>query len=187
MYKLTYGAWLEMNLRAYNVDIPTAISCLDYQPFILSDDVQTGVAYSLVGCGDPRINPQLIFYKDRIASSMWMDATDANTRLRAMYDDILDEIARIFPGGSLLDVACNNGYFPVGAELRGMHGVGSDIGVQYARSIEFLNRTLGTTAKFQHKPYNSQSHCLPIDDKFDVVVVSAIMCHMPDPLHLLKA
>jgi SAM-dependent methyltransferase len=175
-----------MDLRAYNVDVLAAVSCLDYQPFVISEDVQTGVAYSWVGSTDPRISPQLVFYKNK-SPLIWAAAADANARLRAMYDDILNELAKRFPGGTLLDIACNNGYFPIGAELRGMHGIGSDLGSQYAQSINFLNRILGTKAEFWHKPYDSRKHYLPIAGKFDVVVISAIMCHMPDPLHLLKA
>jgi SAM-dependent methyltransferase len=111
-----------------------------------------------------------------------------------MYEDILDEIALRCPGGSLLDVACNNGYLPVGAELRGMRGTGIDGGRHYSRSVKFLNDRLGTRARFVHGRYDSRSHRLartrlwPLGrETFDVSVVSAIVCHMPDPLNFLAA
>ena len=37
------------------------VSVLNYQPFVLADDVQTGVGYSLLAPGDPRVNPPLVF------------------------------------------------------------------------------------------------------------------------------
>jgi SAM-dependent methyltransferase len=104
-----------------------------------------------------------------------------------MYEDILDEIAQRFSGKTLLDVACNNGYFPIGAELRGMHGTGIDLG-DYGPAVELLNNVLGTKARFVHAPYDSRTHELPSDlGKFDVTVMSAIMCHLPDPLYFLAA
>jgi hypothetical protein len=123
------GQW-DMDLRPYlpSTDrVERAAGVLNYQPFMLSDDVQTGVAYSFVNGGDPRVSPPLLFRR-RDFEDRWDAITDANARLRAMYDDLLDEVATLFPGGSLLDVACNNGYFPVGAELRGMRGTGMDLG-----------------------------------------------------------
>lgn len=103
-----------------------------------------------------------------------------------MYEDLLDEIAQQFPHASLLDVACNNGYIPVGAELRGMRGAGMDLG-DYGASVAFLNKCLGTGARFFHQWYDSRIHAFPSDIKYDVVVMMAIMCHIPDPLHFLAA
>jgi hypothetical protein len=103
-----------------------------------------------------------------------------------MYDDLLDEVAGRFPGGTLLDIACNNGYFPVGAELRGMKGAGLDLGDR-TDSFSVLNGALGTKARFLPVAYDSRSHALPVDEKFDVTVMTAIMCHLPDPLHFLSA
>ena len=103
-----------------------------------------------------------------------------------MYDDLLGEVAQRFPGASLLDVACNNGYFPVGAELRGMRGTGIDLG-DYSASIGFLNKCLGTRARFLHQWYDLHTHTFPSMEKHDVVVMSAIMCHIPDPLNFLAA
>jgi SAM-dependent methyltransferase len=166
--------------------IEPAAAVLNYQPFILSDEVQTGAAYSWVCGSDPRVAPPLVFRQKELSADDWRLAAEANGRLRAMYDDLLDEIARRFPGGSLLDVACNNGYFPVGAELRGMRGTGMDLG-DYSNSVSLLNRVLGTRARFANVAYDSRTHALPDLGKFDVTVMSAIMCHLPDPLNFLAA
>jgi SAM-dependent methyltransferase len=163
-----------------------AAAVLNYQPFILADDVQTGAAFSWVCGRDPRVAPPLVFRQTELPAEDWRLAGEANGRLRAMYDDLLDEVARRFPGGSLLDVACNNGYFPVGAELRGMHGTGMDLG-PYADSVALLNGALGTTAQFHQTGYRSREHTLPDLGEFDVTVAMAIMCHLPDPLNFLAA
>ncbi|MGP0059743.1 MAG: class I SAM-dependent methyltransferase [Beijerinckiaceae bacterium] len=176
-----------MDLRPHLAGtIDRAKEVLNYQPFILSDDVQTGAAYSWVSARDPRVSPPLVFDRADMTVAEWERTTDANRRLRKMYDDQLDEVARRFPGGSLLDVACNNGYFPVGAELRGMQGTGMDY-YDYSQSVSFLNKTLKTNAKFIHAAYDSRAHKLPLRKEFDVTVVSAIMCHLPDPLNFLRA
>lgn len=167
--------------------VDQAAAVLNYQPFILSDEVQTGVAYSWVAPGDPRVNPPLVFRRRDHDAETWAKISEVNARLRAMYDDLLDEVARRFPKGSLLDVACNNGYFPVGAELRGMHGTGMDTYDDYRPSVAFLNDRLGTNATFLHRMYDPRTHTLPIEDSYDVTVMSAVMCHIPDPLHFLGA
>lgn len=177
-----------MNLSALlnKEEVGLAATVLDYQPFILSENVQTGAAYSWAYSDDPRTKPSLVFNRADNSEHDWSRITDTNARLRTMYDDILDEVALRFPGGSLFDVACNNGYFPVGAELRGLSGTGMDM-VDYSKSFSILNNALGTKAKFLNLVYDSERHEMPIQDQFDVVVASAIMCHLPDPLPFLAA
>jgi SAM-dependent methyltransferase len=160
-------------------------SVLSYQPFVLSEELQTGVGYSWVAPGDVRVNPPLVFRRSEYASQ-WSEISDANGRLRAMYDDLLDEVAARFPGASLLDVACNNGYIPVGAELRGLRASGMDLG-DYGASVAFLNKCLGTNASFKHQWYDSNTHRFPSNEAYDIVVMMAIMCHIPDPLNFLGA
>lgn len=136
---------------------------------------------------DPRVRPPLVFNRAEFEAD-WDKAADSNQRLRAMYDDMLDFVAKKYPGGSLIDIACNNGYFPVGAERRGMKGFGLDLGSHYAKSVEFLNSVLGTDATFLNASYDSRSHAFTADlPKCDVAVMSAIMCHIPDPLNFLSA
>ncbi|MCP3391901.1 class I SAM-dependent methyltransferase [Bradyrhizobium sp. CCGB12] len=176
-----------MDLRKFlRGDIDTASRVLDYQPFILSDDIETGAAYSWLRGSDPRTEPALVLRRKEMDPADWRIAVDTNARLRAMYEDILDEIAVRFPGQTLLDVACNNGYFPVGAEIRGMRATGIDLG-NYGPAVQLLNDALGTQARFIHASYNSRTHELPDIGQFDVTVMSAIMCHLPDPLYFLAA
>lgn len=181
-----------MDLRGAGLDsglVELGAKLLNYQPFILSDDVQTGVGYTIaLGAAadtDIRAAPPLVFRRGDWPDK-WDRITDANQRLRTMYEDFLDAIVERYPGGSLLDVACNNGYFPVGASRRGMKRcVGSDLGAQYVYSIAFLNKVLGTNAGFVHAPYDPLTRTAPDVGTFDVVVASAIMCHLPDPLNFL--
>lgn len=177
-----------MDLRSYNLtskQLEEAARVLDYQPFILSEDLQTGAAYSWLHADDPRDKPPLLF---RRGDPEWDRATEANAALRLLYDGFLAQIAERFPGGSLLDIGCSNGYFPVRAETLGMrHCAGCDIWAGRRRSTAFLNRTLGTKARFLHAPYWPQWRRVLTLRKFDVVSASAIMCHLPSPLDFLAA
>lgn len=175
-----------MDLRPYHLSAPqieTGSLVLNYQPFIISDDIQTGVAYSWLYSDDQRISPPLVF---RRGQKEWDKAIEANARLRTIYDGFIKAIADRYPDRTLLDVACNNGYFPVQAELMGMKAsTGMDAGPQYKKSIEFLNNICGTHAKFILGVYDTHKHRAPIDHQYDVVVASAIMCHLPDPTQFL--
>src|SRR5438874_3848978 len=129
-----------MDLRGKLTEPQTDRACavLGYQPFIITDDLQTGAAYSWVH-GVDLFSPTLVFDRRKHASE-WERIADANGRQRQMYDDFVMEIARRYPGGSLLDFGCNNGYFPVKAELMGMRGCrGVDGAVQCGDSVGFLN------------------------------------------------
>jgi SAM-dependent methyltransferase len=177
-----------MDLRRFGLtprQVAQAEKVLNYQPFIISDDLQTGVAYSWLYADDPRVQPPLLF---RRGDPTWIQAAEANEGLRKLYESFIEQIAARFPGGSLFDVACNNGYFPVRAEMLGMKGcAGSDFYKSYRRSIEFLNSVAGTRVRFMHAPYNPMTRLLATWRRFDVVVASAIMCHLPNPLDFLAA
>jgi SAM-dependent methyltransferase len=177
-----------MDLRPYNLtseQLAEAARVLNYQPFVLSDDMQTGVAYSWLHAADPRVKPKLLF---RRGDPEWDAATAANESLRLLYDGFLQQIADHLPGGSLLDIGCNNGYFPVRAEMFGMRGcVGSDFYASYRRSVTFLNRVVGTAARFVHAPYQPGKKRIQTWRRFDVVAASAILCHQPNPLEFLAA
>jgi len=180
-----------VDLRQYSPSRPqilAAMGTLNYQPFIISDNVQTGVGYSWIHSADPRDDRfwKFVFQRDRLPADMWEKAADANARLRAMYDDFIAEIVRRYPGGSLLDVACNNGYFPVRAEQLGMRGcAGMDRRPQHWAAIKVLNNITGTSAAFINQSYSPVTHQAKVGKRYDVVVASAIMCHLPDPLHFL--
>src|SRR6266498_1390197 len=65
-------------------------------------------------------------------------------------------------------------------------GAGMDQGAHHARSIDFLNDVFGTGVEFFPRTYSPASGAAePLPRRFDVVCLSAIMCHLPDPLRLL--
>ena len=88
----------------------------------------------------------------------WDRAVAANAGLRGMYDAFIEQIAKLYPGKSLLDFACNNGYFPVAAERLGMKRcAGIDQGAHHAHSIDFLNGVFGTRVEFFPRTYSAPS------------------------------
>jgi hypothetical protein len=180
-----------MDLRKYGINESQqqrAIGCLNYQPFIISDDVQTGVAYSWLHSEEGgRLSNASDFVLDRrdVAEDRWQKFADANSRLRCMYDDWVDEIAKTYPGGTLVDPACNNGYFPVGALIRGMSAATGYDRDNHSVSVALLNEILGTNAVFHHQAYSSWTHCIDECQPHDVAVTSLIMCHISDPTYFL--
>lgn len=159
---------------------------LNYQPFYLSEDCQTGAAYSWYHTADARVAPPMIFRRSEWSNAEWDQITAANGRQRTMYDAFVRFIADRYPGKVMLDVACNNGYFPVRAEMFGMApSFGLDLGPHYARSIELLNILCNTHATFVFKPYDVKTHTSAIEDTYDVVVANTIMWHLPDPTYFL--
>ncbi len=83
----------------------------------------------------------------------------------------------------MLDVACNNGYFPIGAGVarHARDWLGHE---DFTATFDLLNKALGTQATFLARSYDSRTHKLPIADEF-ICVASAITCHLPDPLYFL--
>jgi len=65
-----------------------------------------------------------------------------------------------------------------------MQGTGVDLR-DHSPAFDLLNSALGTQARFFARPYDSRTHHLPMDETFDVSVISAIICHLPDPLYFL--
>jgi hypothetical protein len=172
------------HLRLTPEQADVAASVLNYQPFIISDDVQTGAAYSWYYTKDPRISPPLVFRRSEWEPE-WDRIKAINGRQRIMYDDFIRYIAERYKGRTLLDVACNNGYFPVRAE---MFGMGPSFGMDaanYDLSVQVLNRFCGTHATFRHIAYNPTTHTAPVEGRYDVVVANTIMWHLPDPTYFL--
>jgi hypothetical protein len=182
-----------MDLRAYltsNAERESAARVLNYQPFIISDTVQTGVAYSWLHDSDGGrhvyAREAFVFDRSRESPDVWARAADANRRLANIYDSILDEVATRFPGHSLADMACNNGYFPVGASLRGMYPCTGFDQADYSASVDLLNRMTGSKAAFFNRSYDSWLHRVEGFEPHDVVICSQIMQHIPDPMYFLS-
>lgn len=128
-----------------------------------------------------------------MSEEVWIKAYEANRRLAAMYDGFIEKIVSICPpGGSYLDFGCNNGYFPVKASLAGVRTTaGVDLG-DYSAQFRVLNEITGASAKFSLGHYDPTRHSISMKEplgvpQYDVVSTSALLCHLPDPLHFLKA
>ncbi|AON56463.1 class I SAM-dependent methyltransferase [Herbaspirillum seropedicae] len=182
-----------MDLRKYALprhDIDQAMTVLNYQPFIISDDVFTGVAYSWIydENGGRRVysRNEFVFDRTECSAELFERAGAANQQLRLIYDSILDTLAEKFPGCSFADMACNNGYFVIGAAQRGMTDcVGYD-GADYSESIDFLNRVTGVNTRFVQTHYDSWRHWADGFEMADVVLASQVMQHISDPLYFLS-
>jgi SAM-dependent methyltransferase len=181
-----------MDLRKYRLSpaqVQEGISCLNYQPFVLSDDVCTGVAHSWLSTDDGGRSqnvPDFVLDRRGCDGRLWERFWDSNRRLASMYDDFVDAIVQHVPQGTMLDVACNNGYFLIRGAERGMSRcVGYDLG-DYSKSVGFLNSVVGTKAKFVHAAYDSLKHEIAGCEQYDVVVASNIMQHISDPLNFLS-
>lgn len=182
-----------MDLRPFNLTDrhrEVAAHLLNYQPFIISDDLQTGIAHSWLHVDDVEGQKlgsyPLMLDRNHASPAQWDAFVDANARLRTMYDDWIRLLAQRYPGGTMLDVACNNGYFPVRAEMFGMApSFGLDLSDGYAASMGFLNILCGTHAGFFHAPYDPVVHTSGLKRQFDVVVASNILPHLPDPTHFI--
>ncbi|MBI4266917.1 MAG: DUF1698 domain-containing protein [Chloroflexi bacterium] len=177
-----------MDLRRYNLtekQILEARKYLNYQPFVISDNIQTGVAYGfLYGEGNP-----MVMEKGEVTEDEWEKFTDANGRMRKMYDDWIDATAAAvggLSGLSVADMGCNTGYFLYRFMEKGASKcVGYDRG-NHADAFKFLNRITGDEVHFVHKAYNPLTHQARGYHKFDVVISSAVMCHLSDPLNYLS-
>ncbi len=182
-----------MDLRKYrlgDVEVRQASQLLHYQPFILSDDLQTGVARSWLydeDSGKSGGPAEWLCDRRQVSPEYWNQFADANARLRTMYEDWIDCIVEHVPGGSLVEVGCNTGYFLVRAQQKGMKEcAGYDLG-PFGPAIAFLNKTLGTQVRFHDQGYDFYRHTLAGCKGYDVALASAVLCHLPDPLHFLAS
>lgn len=182
-----------MDLRKYNLtasQVHEAAEILNYQPFIISDNVHTGVAYSWLYDTDGGRRKydynEFVFNKETEDQGIYEKAFDANRRLATMYDEFIEYIATRFPGGSLADMACNNGYFLIQGALRGLgQCTGFDHG-DYSNSVNFLNSVTGANVNFMHRSYDSWTHRVEDFQPHDIVIASQIMQHISDPLYFLS-
>jgi SAM-dependent methyltransferase len=173
---------------------------ISYQPFIFAEDLEAGVGYEFekghyAGLvhfpdmpADLRSSPDLA--RRLLPAHNKLHFRDANRRLAAYYDYIIDWILGEVgdaSGLSFLDVGCNNGYLPLGFLHRNaLRAAGCDR-QDFSRVFGLLNRINGSEAEFIHAWYEPSSHRLDGVGSFDVVTSMAMLCHVSDPLHLLKA
>jgi hypothetical protein len=105
-----------------------------------------------------------------------------------LYDSFIDEIDRVvgpIANLTVADVGTCCGYFPISFARRGARrSVGFDA-ADYSPTFGLLNEICGTKAEFIHRAYDGPSGKIPGADVFDVVVSSALLVHLSDPLHHL--
>lgn len=84
---------------------------LNYQPFIIANDIQTGAAHSPASSADLRSAPPLVFKRQDFIEECAVIA-DSNSRLRAMRDDFLDELVAHSPEARCSMWRAITGIFP---------------------------------------------------------------------------
>lgn len=182
-----------MDLRPYlrtPRQVELACQVLSYQPYIITDNIQTGVAYSWLydreGGRRTYAQSEFVFDKATCLEDVWERASDANQRLRNMYKSWLDTLVSLVPGGSVAEVGCNNGYFLVGAQRRGMGPCSGVDAANYGPTVGFLNEILKTDVRFNQVGYDLWSHTVPGLEPHDLVIASAVLQHISDPLYFLS-
>lgn len=164
---------------------------LAYQPFIFSDDLETGEGLKFINRGaggnihwknaDPRV-------KDLVTNDP-VSFRRENATLRAIYDDFVEQIAsRIGVSGlSFAEIGCNTGYFLYSLDMRGARRC---IGYDFTNNslvFSWFNKVLGTRCEFHFSEWDSYRHRLRYASlpKVDVTLSVAVTCHLPDPIHHL--
>lgn len=175
-----------MDLRKFN---PTKeivdelkLSLTGYQPFILSDECETGVCHDWI-----HGSKKLILEKRTVSATEWKEFTELNGRLRCMYDDWVDRICGEtggVKGLSVADIGCNDGYFLWRFLEKGVHSAeGFDRGS--GKAFPLLSRLTGLQPNFVSSKYDSMRHTIPEAKRYDITIASAIMLHLSDPLYFL--
>ena len=164
---------------------------LAYQPFIFSDDLETGEGHRFINQGaggnvywtnaDPRVSDLLTAEPAAFRRE--------NASLRMIYDDFVRQIsAKVGVSGlSFAEVGCNTGYFLYALNLEGAQRcIGYDF-TSNSRVFSWFNRVLGTRCEFRFSEWDSFRHTLRYArlPKVDVTLSVAVTCHVVDPIHHL--
>ncbi len=172
---------------------------MNYQPFVFADDLEVGAGYEFCngeGSGMvywPTLSPKLLekfpdIERFIISNEVKTQFTEANQRLRVMYDTFIDEICTHIgdlSNTTFADIGCNSGYFPLSFSLRGAkEAVGFDRG-NFSKCFNLLNKILGTNAEFINRHYDGRTQTIPGCKSYDVVTSIAVICHLSDPLQHL--
>jgi hypothetical protein len=174
---------------------------LNYQPWIFSDDFETGVGLEW---SEGQFSG-LVYYPDIdrsllegspelrrliIDPARYKEFHEANVKLRQLYDGIVDAICKKVGDVrqlSFLDVGCNTGYLPQSFALLGAReAAGCDREGYFAETFDLLNAVLGTKARFYKSFYNPLSREIEGIREHDVVLSMAVLCHLSDPLTHIK-
>lgn len=155
-----------------------------YQPFIFSDDCQAGIAHQWIYNSSLRV-----IERKNVSPRIWKQFCELNQRMRNMYDSWIDSLCGHLGSISnmeVCDTASNQGYFLYRLLEKGAGKcVGYDI-LDETISFEIMNEITGLHANFIHVPYDMMKHNIPNANKSDIVISTAIMCHLSDPLYYLS-
>jgi 2-polyprenyl-3-methyl-5-hydroxy-6-metoxy-1,4-benzoquinol methylase len=124
-----------------------------------------------------------------MAPTDWENFCDATQKQRNMYEDWINAICGFLPdlsGLTMVDVACNSGYFPASFSLRGAKEAHGYDMTDFSGSFDLLNAVTGSQAVFHHASYDSMGHSINGIGEHDIVIASAIMEHISDPLYFLS-
>jgi hypothetical protein len=123
-----------------------------------------------------------------ITEKNWELFAECNKRLRYMYDFWIDYTLNVLDNPShysVVDSASNAGYFLYKFKEKGAGKcIGYDL-LDFSVVFSILNRLTGYDVKFFNKSYDMASHTIPGSSPADIVISSAIMCHLSDPLNYL--
>jgi hypothetical protein len=174
-----------------------------YQPFRIADDLEVGGGYEFIqrrpGAGMVHW-PGYEVERGRfpgppiktIDPTLVADFSAANAALRQVYDGFVDQLCGHVPdiaSRSVADVGCSNGYMPVSLALRGTGAVGYDQN-DHSGCFRFLNRLLGTRARFVHARYDLVDGAIPGCTAHDIVISMSVLQHVAEPfrhLHFLRS
>jgi len=176
-----------MDLRKFNPSAKQVEQCkkyLRYQPWIISDDCRTGAA-------DHWINLSGIFIMERhhVEAADWIRFAEVNERMRTMYISWINSICDLV--GSLkdltvIDTASNEGQFLYQFLQRGAKRcIGYDLNPEFGIANNLLNNITGMNTEFINQPYDMITHKISGAERGDLVISSAIMCHLSGPLYYL--
>lgn len=175
-----------------------------YQPFRIADDLEVGGGYEFI---NRRPGAGMIYWpgyegeRERFPGAplktidpvLVSEFRVANDAMRKVYDGFIDQIcAQVadIRSKSVADIGCLNGYMPVSFALRGARqAVGYDQDDR-SGSFRFLNRLLGTNARFVQGRYDFVDGAIPRCPAHDVVISMSVLQHMTEPLrhlHFLRS
>lgn len=175
-----------------------------YQPFHIADELEVGGGYEFI---QRRPGAGMVHWTDyerererypgprikTIDPALVSEFRIANDALRKVYDGFVDQVCEQITdirSKSLADVGCCEGYMPVSFALRGVRDtVGYDQN-DHSGGVRFLNRLLGTSARFVHARYDLVDGRVPGCTAHDVVISMSVLQHMTEPfrhLHFLRS
>lgn len=127
--------------------------------------------------------------KEKASKDEWEKFTDANNLMRKMYDDWVNATCAAvgdIKGLTVTEIGCNTGYFLYRFLEKGAAKcIGYDR-YDYSPAIDLLNDITGNKVHFKQKPYNLLTRKLPGINKYDIVISSAVICHLSEPLDYIK-